>query len=166
MAAFTYRLQLLLEQKEGIKKEAERDLVQAEKELEEQKRRLRELQQTVKDLVEKRQHMQRELLAKPTEGGALNARTVQERIEYSKAVGLQIEDAQSDVNSQHGRVEQCESEVREKRKRVQEATREVEILQKHRAKQEERFRRELREKEDLELDEIGNVLFMTRRRSI
>lgn len=165
MAAFTYRLQLLLEQKEEIKKDAERNLLQAEKVLEEQVERLHALQQTVKDLIERRQQMQRELLAKPADG-ALNARTVQERIEYSKAVGMQIEDAQSEVNSQHIRVEQCETDVRESRKRVQEANREVEILQKHRAKQEERFQRELREKEDLELDEIGNVLFMTRRRSI
>jgi flagellar biosynthesis chaperone FliJ len=165
MAAFIYRLQLLLEQKEEIKKEAERSLVQAEKELQSQVERLHALQQTVKELVEKRLQMQRELL-KPAEGGALNARTVQERIEYSKAVGLQIEDAQSDVNSQHMRVEQCETDVRENRKRMQEANREMEILQKHRAKQQERFQRELREKEDLELDEIGNVLFMTRRRSL
>lgn len=164
MAAFIYRLQLLLEQKEEIKKEAERSLVQAEKELQSQVERLHALQQTVKELVEKRLQMQRELL-KPAEGGALNARTVQERIEYSKAVGLQIEDAQSDVNSQHMRVEQCETDVRENRKRMQEANREMEILQKHRAKQQERFQRELRE-EDLELDEIGNVLFMTRRRSL
>src|SRR5579862_3060307 len=120
MAAFTYRLQLLLEQKEEIKKDAERNLLQAEKVLEEQVERLHALQQTVKDLIGRRQQMQRELLAKPADG-ALNARTVQERIEYSKAVGMQIEDAQSEVNSQHIRVEQCETDVRESRKRVQEA---------------------------------------------
>ena len=110
--------------------------------------------------------MRRELLSKPADGVALNAMKVQERVEYARAVALQIEDAQGDVNSQRSVVDQCETRVREAKKQVQAATREVEILQKHRAKQEERFVRELREKEDLELDEIGNVLYMTRRRSI
>ena len=56
---FIYRLQPLLEQKEEIKKDAERDLgSKREKELESQQvETLPALQQTVKDLVEKRQQM-------------------------------------------------------------------------------------------------------------
>jgi len=37
-------------------------------------------------------------------------------------------------------------------------------LTKHRARQEERFLRDLQVKEELALDEVGNVLFTTRRR--
>lgn len=163
---FSYRLEPLLEQKEEIKKDAERDLGESQKELESQQATLRSLQHALQALVEKRQQMRRELLSKPADGAALNAMKVQERVEYAKAVALQIEDAQGDVNSQRSVVDQCEARVREAKKQVQAATREVEILQKHRSKQEERFVRELREKEALELDEIGNVLYMTRRRSI
>jgi flagellar biosynthesis chaperone FliJ len=162
---FSYRLEPLLEQKEELKKDAERELGESQKELESQQATLRSLQQALQALVEKRQQMRRELLSKPADGLALNAMKVQERVEYAKAVALQIEDAQGDVNAQRSVVDQCETRVQEAKKQVQAATREVEILQKHRAKQEERFVRELREKEDLELDEIGNVLYMTRRRS-
>ena len=166
MGTFIYRLQPLLEQKEEVKKQAERELGQLEKELEKQLATLDELQRALQQLIERRQQMRRELLKTPEGAAALNAAKVQERIEYANAVAMQIQDAQSDVNSQRSLVEECQERVQEGRARVQTANREVEVLQKHRAKQEERFVRELREKEDQELDEIGSVLYMTRRRSI
>jgi hypothetical protein len=54
--------------------------------------------------------------------------------------------------------------VQDAKGRVEEARREAEVLAKHRKKQEERFLREAQAKEDLELDEIGNVLYSTRQR--
>lgn len=166
MAAFTYRLQTLLDQREELKKHAERELVALEQEFKKQTERMQTLQQTVQDLTEKHRQMKRDLLSKPGQGAALNAQKVQERIEYVKAVGFQVEEAQADVITQRGVIEQCESDVQHGKKRVQEATREVEVLQKHRTKQEDRFRRELQEKEDLMLDEIGNVLYANRSRSL
>ncbi|HEX3821579.1 MAG TPA: hypothetical protein VHW45_14690 [Candidatus Sulfotelmatobacter sp.] len=166
MAAFTYRLQTLLDQKEQLKKQAARELVALEEELRKQTARMQTLQQAVQELTEKRRQMRRDLLSNPAQGAALNAQMVQERAEYAKVVGFQIEDAQADVVTQRGVIEQCESDVQQGKRRAQEANREVEILQKHRAKQEERFRRELQEKEDLMLDEIGNVLYTNRSRSL
>jgi flagellar biosynthesis chaperone FliJ len=166
MAAFTYRLQTLLDQKEELKKQAERELVALEEDLKQQTARMEALQKTVQELTEKRNLMRRDLLSKPGQGMALNAQKVQERMEYAKAVGFQIEDAQTDVITQRGVIEQCESDVQQGKNRVQEANREVEVLQKHRAKQEERFRRELQVREELMLDEIGNVLYTNRSRSL
>jgi len=166
MTQFTYRLQRLLEQKEEAKKEAEKELARQEQELEAQLAALEPLQQRHRELVEKREQLRRELLAKPDAGEALTAREVLERSEYVKVVGLQIEDAKNDVLSQHRLVEQCEARVKEATHRVAEARREVEVLTKHRAKQEERFLRELQAQEELALDEIGNVLYTTRRRPI
>lgn len=166
MAAFTYRLQTLLDQKEELKKQAERELVGLEAELKKQTERMQTLQDTVQALTEKHRQMRRDLFSKPDPSGALNAHKVQERMEYAKAVAFQVEDAQADVITQRGVIEQCESDVQLGKKRVQEATREVEVLQKHRTKQEERFRRELQEKEDLMLDEIGNVLYTNRSRAL
>jgi flagellar biosynthesis chaperone FliJ len=163
MVQFTYRLQRLLEQKEEARKEAERDLARQEHELETQVEALRSLQQRERELVERRELMRRSLL-RPGEGVALTASEVMKRSEDVKVVGLQIEDAQKDISSQRVVVEQCEVQVRQAIRRVEEARREVEVLTKHRTKQEERFQRALQAQEELELDEIGNVLHATRRR--
>ncbi|MGC2194487.1 MAG: hypothetical protein WA628_07415 [Terriglobales bacterium] len=164
MAQFKYRLQLLLEQKEDAKKEAERQLARLQHELEMQVAALQALQQREKELVEKRARLRRELMAKPGEQAALMAHEVLERSEFVKVVGSQIAEVRNDALLQRAVIETCEQKVQEAKKSVEEAKREVEVLTKHRAKQEERFVREQLAKEDLELDEIGNVLYTTRRR--
>jgi len=164
MAQFVYRLRLLLEQKEELKKEAERELALRQKELEAQREHLEVLQRREQELVEKRDRLRRELLNKSGEQDALTAHEVRERAEFVKVMGVQIEEAKNDVLVQRTVIETCEVKVQQAKSLVEEAKREVEILTKHRAKQEERFMQEERVKEELELDEIGSVLFTTRRR--
>jgi hypothetical protein len=164
MTQFVYRLQLLLERKEEAKKESEKQLAEREKDLQEQVEILEALQQGEQKLIAQRQQLRRDLLRKSDETESLTAREVQERQEYLKLVGLQIEEARREVLSQRVVVEQYESRVMEARHHVEEARREVEVLTKHRARQEERFLRDLQVKEELALDEVGNVLFTTRRR--
>ena len=164
MTQFVYRLQLLLERKEEAKKESEKQLAEREKDLQEQVEILEALQQGEQKLIAQRQQLRRDLLRKSDETESLTARKVQERQDYLKLVGLQIEEARREVLSQRVVVEQYESRVMETRYHVEEARREVEVLTKHRARQEERFLRDLQVKEELALDEVGNVLFTTRRR--
>jgi type III secretion system (T3SS) protein YscO len=164
MTQFVYRLQLLLERKEEAKKESEKQLAEREKDLQEQVEILEALQQGEQKLIGQRQQLRRDLLRKSDETESLTARKVQERQEYLKLVGLQIEEARREVLSQRVVVEQYESRVMEARHHVEEARRELEVLTKHRARQEERFLRDLQVKEELALDEVGNVLFTTRRR--
>ena len=164
MTQFVYRLQLLLERKEEAKKESEKQLAEREKDLQEQVEILEALRQGEQKLIAQRQQLRRDLLRKSDETESLTARKVQERQEYLKLVGLQIEEARREVLSQRVVVEQYESRVMEARHHVEEARREVEVLTKHRARQEERFLRDLQVKEELALDEVGNVLFTTRRR--
>jgi flagellar biosynthesis chaperone FliJ len=114
--------------------------------------------------VEKRERLRRELMSKPADGSDLTAHEVHARSGYIKVVGIEIEDAKKDILVQRGVVEKCELKVQQATKSVEEAKREVEVLTKHRAKQHERFLRDEQAKEDLELDEIGNVLYTTRRR--
>jgi flagellar biosynthesis chaperone FliJ len=166
MTQFTYRLQPLLEQKEEAKKEAERQQARQEQELESQSAVLRSLQHRERELVEKREQLRRELLSKPSRHETLTAQEVLARSEYVKTVGLEIEEARNDVLAQRQLVEQCELRVQEAKKRAAETRREVEVLTKHRAKQEERFLRELQVQEERALDEIGNALYTNRRRLI
>ena len=165
MAQFHYRLQLLLERKEEAQKEAEGELKRREQELEKQIAELQSLQRREKELIEKRDRLRRELMTRPGDGSELTAHEVRARSEYIKAVGVEIEDARKDIVVQRGVIENCERKVQEAKKSVEEAKREGEVLTKHRTKQQERFLREEQAKEDLELDEIGNVLYTTRRQT-
>ena len=164
MTQFTYRLQPLLEQKEELKKEADREVVRREEELQAQLTTLESLQRRVQELVQKRQQLRQELMNKPGEKVALTAAEVLERSEFIKVLGSEVQQAGNDVSSQGVVVETCKSDVKEAKEHAAEARREVEVLSKHREKQEERFRREVEAKEEVALDEIGNVLYATRRR--
>jgi hypothetical protein len=165
MTQFTYRLQILLEQKEEAKRAAERELTRQEQELEAEVAALHSHQRHEKELVDKHDQLRRDIMIKRAESEPLDARKVQERAEYVKVVGLQIEEAKRDVFSQAQVVAHCEIRLNEAKQHVEEARREVEVLTKHRAKQEERFLRELRAQEELALDEVGNMLYATRRGS-
>jgi len=164
MTQFNYWLQPLLEQKEELKKEADREVNRREQELQTQQAALESLQRRVQELVEKRQHARQELMTKPGAAGALTANDVLKRSEFIKVLGTEIREAESDVSAQRVVIETCESEVQEAKEQAAEAQREVEVLNKHREKQQERFRREEEAKEEVALDEIGNVLYSTRRR--
>jgi hypothetical protein len=161
---FIYRLQLLLEHKEEAKKEAERDLLNEEEQLQSQLKILESLRLQEQDLRTRREQARRDLLAAPQlEEEALSAQEVQQRSGYVKELGHQIEQARNDVLSQQIVIEERELSVELAKERVKQARREVEILVKHRSKQEERFLREEQAKEELMLDEVGNVLYTTRR---
>jgi flagellar export protein FliJ len=162
-ANFVYRLQLLLEQKEEAKKEAERELARREQELERQEGILENLKRREKELVDKRAKMRDELLSPPG-GDPLAAHVVQSRSDYIKVLGKDIENAGKDIQRQRDVIQKCREHVEDGKHKVNESRREVEVLTKHKKKQEERFLREAAAKEELELDEIGNVLYMTRQR--
>jgi flagellar export protein FliJ len=166
MNGFKYRLQPLLEHKQEIKNEAERELRRREEELEKQQIYLDTLRRRLQDLVQQRQQLQRDLLSSPYMGTTLSGREVQQRVEFLKALGVEIERAQADVSTQRTVVDDWQRRVQQAKKQVQDANREVEVLQKHRAKQQERFVREQEKQEELALDEIGNVLYTTRRTSL
>jgi flagellar biosynthesis chaperone FliJ len=163
-AQFVYRLQLLLEQKEQAKKAAERELSRREQELERQEGILADLKRREKELIEKRTKARRELLAAP-DNSPLAVHVVHSRNDHIKALGEDIEAAGKDIVRQQEVIQKCQALVEEGKQKVNESRREVEILTKHRKKQEERFLKEAAAKEELELDEIGNVLYMTRQRS-
>ncbi len=165
MSQFTYRLQPLLEQKEELRKQADQEVARQEEELQKQLSVLQALQGRVQELIEKRTGLRRDLMGRPEQQSPLTAAEVRERSEFAKALGLDIQEAENKVSSQRLVIVACEARLNEAKQHAAEARREVEVLTKHREKQEERFHRELQAKEEVALDEIGNVLYATRRRS-
>jgi flagellar export protein FliJ len=164
MSGFIYRLQRLLEHKEDATKEAERELANEEEQLRAQLKTLESMRLREQELRSNREQVRRDMLTSTHPGGPLSAEEVLRRSEYVKELGIQIEQARSDILSQQIVIEEHEMSVELARERVKQARREVEILVKHRSKQEQRFLREEQAKEELVLDEVGNVLFTTRRR--
>jgi len=163
MSGFIYRLRLLLEHKEEAKKEAERELASEEEQLQAQLKVLESLRAQEQRLRHEREQARQNLLSAPQGDQPLSASEVQRRSGYVKELGQQIEQARKDVLSQQMAIEERELSVELAKERVKQTRRELEILVKHRSKQEERFSREEQAKEELMLDEVGNVLYTTRR---
>src|SRR5581483_9591299 len=162
MSGFIYRLRVLLEHKEQAKKEAERQLSKEEEQLQAQLKVLESLRSQEQELHYRHEHARRELLIAPQDQ-TLTVQEVQQRSGYVKELGYQVQQARKEVLSQQIVIEESEMSVELAKERLKQARREVEILIKHRSKQEERFLRDEQAKEELALDEVGNVLYTTRR---
>jgi hypothetical protein len=163
MPRFQYRLALLLDRKEEARKEADAEAARRDRQLEEERARLAALERRERDLTQERERLRRELLAAPSNGEPLTAADALTRAEYIRAMAADIEAARNDVFSQRIAVEEQEHRVEQGRELAQAAKREVEVLTKHRSRQEQRYMRDLAAREELELDETGNVLYTTRR---
>ena len=159
MAGFRYRLAILLDRKEDERKEAQAEVARREQELQAELARLAELEQRERELVELRERMRHELLTAAVLSGA-EALT---HAEFIKRLASDIEAARNDIFSQGIVVEEHQGRVAQAQARAEEAKREVEVLTKHRARQQERYFRDLAAREELELDEVGNVLYTRRR---
>jgi flagellar biosynthesis chaperone FliJ len=156
MPVFTYRVQPLLDQRNKLKEEAAQNLFSKKQQLREATEKLIELERQVKVLAQKKNQLQLDLLVGGPTG--LSGIEVRRRYEYLGAVGLDLETAKDAVFSQKMFIEDCNREVAAAQIHLTRCSRDVEVLQKHRDKLEQRFLRELEKKEALELDEIGNMM--------
>jgi flagellar biosynthesis chaperone FliJ len=161
---FRFRLQPLLDQKTEAKEAAEKALVERQQELTAEKVKLEDARRREQELIALKLKLRREIMISGT-GKSLSGNEVRQRVEFIKALGFQVDTAKEAVNAQQAAVTEAEDKVKTARAHVVDCTREVDILTKYRKKLEERFRREAEQKEALELDEIGNMLFTSRRRS-
>ncbi len=163
MAAFTYRLQTLLDQKVEAKKQAQSGVGVALREVEQAKEMLEELRNKERALHDKKEQLRRSLFSSGP-GQALGATDLRSRAAYLKRMDQEIEEAGADVFGQRIVVDECEDALQQARRLLADAARGVEILEKHKAKLAERFQRELQHREALELDEAGTAAFLRRRR--
>lgn len=158
-AVFKYRLQPLLDGKIELKEEAERKLAGRQKEVRAEEERLSQLEARARGLGETKESFRRA----PRTG--LTGRGAEFRRDYLRGLDQDIEDARNACFSQRLALEEAQERLAEARRELAERTREVEILEKHRERLERRFRREIERKEALEQDEIGNMLYASRRRA-
>jgi flagellar export protein FliJ len=162
MAKFRFRLQPLLEQKEKLLDDAEKQMTARQKELEAERAEMERLKQREKDLIAQRQDLRLNML-KTAEGERLTGEELVRRRTFVEALGQDIESARDAVFSQRMVLEECEEKLAKAKAYVAECKREVEILVKYRDRLQERHRKEEERKEELELDEVGNMLYMAKR---
>ena len=163
MKGFRFRLQPLLDLKLKAQEDAQKALDDRKKELAAEEKRLEEARQHEQDFIDTRERLRREVMV--SSAGAITGDEVKRRVDYIRFLAQEIDTAKENVYAQQLVVTDAETAVNAARDHLAEATRQVDILEKYREKQETRYKRELEQKEALELDEIGNVLYSNRRRS-
>jgi flagellar protein FliJ len=159
VAEFRFRLQILLDQKLQIKKQAEEELAKRQTELASEQSVLADLRRREETLVQKVRDARWELAHVSSISG-------QELISYAANVDLTVQDVESArdaVFAQEVVIDDFREKVEQAQVHLANSSREAEILTKYRDKLEGRFLRQMAQKEELELDEIGNMLYMSRR---
>jgi flagellar biosynthesis chaperone FliJ len=158
METFRYRLQTLLDRKAELKENAERELAAARQKLREAEARLAAARDREQALDADRAARRRALLT-----GESGGDEVRRRVSDLALVGRRIEEARDEVMSLRLHTEESKEQVDHAAVVLAGAVRELEVLNKHRAKGERRFRAELERKDAAVQDEIASALFARRR---
>jgi flagellar biosynthesis chaperone FliJ len=159
MPAFSYRLQPLLDQKLEREQEAERAQVERRRDLRESEARLAGLQSRQVELEAARTACRNGLLSGESTGDEIRRR----RDDLSLAA-RRVEDIKDEVMAQRIEIEERMELLENASAALAAATREVEVLNKHRSRSERRWLAEFERKEAIEQDEIAAAIFQTRRR--
>lgn len=160
MAAFIFRLQVLLDQKLEIQANARAAAVEKQLILDEQQRILDELWQNEKRIEQSIFRIRDELLL--TSGPNVVA-DVQRKNDYVAALRQDLNAAHNRTLIQKFAVEEAEMNLNEAQAYALECFREAEKLSRYREKLEKRFFAEAAKKEHLEQDELGTAMYLSRR---
>jgi flagellar export protein FliJ len=158
-----YRLQPLLQKREQVKQQAEQSLADRTRELSEEEQRLADVEKHEAELLDLKQRVKSELLG-PASGKQLTGEDIRQRLNYLRGVDQDVEAAKGEVFAQKQVVDESQVKLIQARQYLADCAREVEVLEKHREKQEVRHRNELERKESNEFDEAGTRLFISKRK--
>jgi flagellar FliJ protein len=161
VASFRFRLQPLLDQKEKQKQDAEAALIERQTEAMDERRALNELERKETAMIQMITEAKRNL----NQSEANTGQNLAASADYLAALEGERKAMRRPILSQQMLVEATDARVQQARENVAECTRQFDILMKFRNKLEQRFLRNMAQKEELELDEIGNTLFLNRSRT-
>ena len=160
MQAFTFRLQTLLEQKLDIETKAKVAVAEKQQILQEQQRLLLKLEENEKRIERSILRAREELLLVSVTNAAAD---VQRRNEYLLALQQDLSAAKQQTLIRKFAVEEAEMHLSEAQAYALKSFRDSEKLSKYREKLETRFLAEMAKKEELEQDEIGTTMHVSRR---
>jgi flagellar export protein FliJ len=161
MPGFRFRLQPLLDQRLEAEERAKEELAERQRELLIQRHAANDLQQKQERIESLVLGLRRELTGLASIGGA----ELERRKEYLGALAQDLQSARDAAFFQQLVVEEAETKVQQARALVAERSREAETLTRYREKLQKEWNLETLRKEELELDEIGNTLYLNRNRT-
>ena len=158
MSEFVFRLQALLDRRIEARRQAEEELAAREKALVAEKKTMQELETAARAAEERyrRKRAERSMSRKNRGVPFLS----QDRA--LAGLKLDAQDAQSAVLSQQIFVDQALDGVRAAHAALSARKQEEDVLEKFREKAQARFVREESYREELEQDEIGSVMYLSR----
>jgi flagellar biosynthesis chaperone FliJ len=159
MGTFVFRLQPVLDRRIEARKKAEEALAEHQRALAAEQKTMRELEAAAESAVARYQRRRAERSVSGTSRG------VPIRNQDSALFGLKldVQAAQAAVLSQQIFVDQAFELVKEARGVLDNRKRDEDVLERFRQRALERFLREEAYREELEQDEIGNVMHLSRR---
>jgi flagellar biosynthesis chaperone FliJ len=159
VAQFRYRLQTLLDQKVQVKEEAQQALAASQRELRTEQDELEACRRAQESTVDKLRRARIERVSRAS--GEL----MQLRRDYIGRLQDECDDALDATRAQELRVSEAEERLSTARETLASASRDLEVLEKHRARLERRFNNEVGRKEVLDQEEMANVMFLRGRKA-
>jgi flagellar biosynthesis chaperone FliJ len=164
MATPEYRLQLILEQREDIKKECQRAVTEAEKALKLELKKLDERIEDRKQVDVRKERATTEFHAAMMRPGCNIAEEADRHDWYQKAQDAEAVRCDEAIEAQKQEVRRAESHVEETQRALDDARIDVEALLKHKEKWSKQIKREEMEKEQAALDELGEAMWLQQQR--
>jgi hypothetical protein len=152
-----------LDKRQKIKEDAEKALGGAQKALDAEKKKEAECTQAVEKAKQEKEDYKVEMNRKILNDN-LEVSKITMLKNYMKSLDYAIVRAQEKLEEQKVRVQQAEKVVEQKRAQLIEATTEFQAIEKHKEKWIEGVKKEIEEAEQKEQEEIGNVLYLQRKR--
>ena len=157
-----YRLAPLLIVKEKHKKQMEIELGRAIRNLAEQKERLKTLEQEKVKIIQKKKQARLDMSRHVTAG---ETRIFDSGIHLNYLEKLQddLVAKEKEIERQHEIIKEAEERVKKARRDYIEASKDLQMMEKHKELWLKKLMKELSDKEQKELNELGNVIHQIRR---
>ena len=156
-----YRLEALLRLKEKNKKEAEVLLARAIRKLEDEKKKLEQLKEEKKKLIQEQRQARQKMDAQMSAGGRVGVGCV--HVNFLRKMKELLEEKDQQIEDQVETVEEAKAGVAKARRHYIDASREHQVMKKHKELWAKKLRKEATLKDEREMDELGQAIHGVRR---
>lgn len=161
MAREKYRLQALLTIRTRAKKQAEAALGFAIKKLMAARDKLKKLKEEKEEIVQKRKDSRAKMTREMVGGASIFDGNV--HTNYLRKLKEDEEAKEKEIEEQKEVVKECEEAVSLARREYIDASKQLQIMEKHKELWRKKVENEISKKEEKELNEIGNILYQLRK---
>ena len=151
-----YRLEALLKLKARMKKRAEIALARSLKRLQEERKRLEEFRKELTQIIADWKNAREEMKSALSAGMVVGEGNVY--VNYVRKLGEDQKEKEEEIEDQHEVIEEAEGKVAFARREYIDASRELQVMEKHRELWQKKMRGELKQIEAKNLNELENVI--------